>query len=182
MGVALLTSFITTFMGSALNLSIPSIDAEFEAGSRTVNWVITAYMLSCTGLAIPFGYFADRGRQKQILRLGIAIFTIASILAVFFSRIGLLILFRGLQGAGAAMIFSSNIPILIAAFDEDQRGRVLGYAACANYLGLSAGPVLGGVLNTNFGWRSIFIVTAVISGIALAGAWLFAVKKEERVI
>ena len=112
MGVALLTSFITTFMGSALNLSIPSIDAEFEAGSRTVNWVITAYMLSCTGLAIPFGYFADRGRQKQILRLGIAIFTIASILAVFFSRIGLLILFRGLQGAGAAMIFSSNIPIL----------------------------------------------------------------------
>lgn len=180
MGVALLTSFITTFMGSALNLSIPSIDAEFEAGSRTVNWVITAYMLSCTGLAIPFGYFADRGRQKEILRLGIAIFTIASILAVFFSRIGLLILFRGLQGAGAAMIFSSNIPILIAAFDEDQRGRVLGYAACANYLGLSAGPVLGGVLNTNFGWRSIFIVTAVISGIALAGAWLFAVKKEER--
>ena len=84
MGVALLTSFITTFMGSALNLSIPSLDAEFEAGSRTVNWVITAYMLSCTGLAIPFGYFADRGRQKQILRLGIAIFTIASILAVFF--------------------------------------------------------------------------------------------------
>ena len=70
MGVALLTSFITTFMGSALNLSIPSIDAEFEAGSRTVNWVITAYMLSCTGLAIPFGYFADRGRQKQILKAG----------------------------------------------------------------------------------------------------------------
>lgn len=59
-----MTSFITTFMGSALNLSIPSIDAEFGAGSQTVNWVVTAYMLTCTGLAIPFGYLADSGNRS----------------------------------------------------------------------------------------------------------------------
>ena len=64
MGVALLTSFITTFMGSALNLSIPSIDAEFEAGSRTVNWVITAYMLSCTGLALSLIHISEPTRRS----------------------------------------------------------------------------------------------------------------------
>ena len=172
MGVAILTSFITTFMGSALNLSIPSIDAEFAVGSRTVNWVVTAYMLTCTGLAIPFGYFADSGNRNRMLRIGIAIFTAASVFAVVFDRIGMLILFRGLQGVGAAMIFSTNIPILLDVFDADSRGKILGYAACANYLGLSLGPVLGGLLNTQFGWRSIFVSTAVISGLSFAGACL----------
>lgn len=172
MGVTILTSFITTFMGSALNLSIPSIDAEFGAGSQTVNWVVTAYMLTCTGLAIPFGYLADSGNRSCILKIGIAIFTAASVFAVIFDRIGMLILFRGLQGVGAAMIFSSNIPILVDSFTEAQRGKVLGYAACANYLGLSLGPVLGGILNTNLGWRAIFVSTAVVSGICFTGACL----------
>lgn len=169
-GTVVLTSFITTFMGSALNLSIPSIDTEFQAGSRTVNWVITAYMLTCTGLAIPFGYFADGQKRNRVLKIGTAIFMAASVLAVFFASIGMLILFRSLQGIGAAMIFSSSLPILIDAFPEERRGQVLGYAACANYLGLSAGPVLGGILNTNFGWRSIFLCTAGISAVSLVCA------------
>lgn len=178
-GTAVLTSFITTFMGSALNLSIPSIDAEFQVGSRTVNWVITAYMLTCTGLAIPFGYFADSGNRNRMVKAGIAIFTAASVLAVFFASVRMLILFRSLQGIGAAMIFSSNLPLLIDAFPEERRGQVLGYAACANFLGLSAGPVLGGILNTNFGWRSIFLSTAGVSAASFVCACL-AIRKNRQ--
>lgn len=142
MGVTILTSFITTFMGSALNLSIPSIDAEFGAGSQTVNWVVTAYMLTCTGLAIPFGYLADSGNRSCILKIGIAIFTVASVFAVIFDRIGMLILFRGLQGVGAAMIFSSNIPFGRQLY-RGAAGQGTRIRSLCQLFRLIAGPCIG---------------------------------------
>ena len=57
--VCVITSFITTFMGSALNLSIPSLEEEFKVGAQTVGWVVTIYMLTCSALAVPFGRLAD---------------------------------------------------------------------------------------------------------------------------
>lgn len=68
------------------------------------------------------------------------------------------------------MIFSTNIAILVGAFDGGMRGRVLGYSTAATYVGLSAGPVLGGLLNHNFGWRSVFIAAAAVSAVAFYGA------------
>lgn len=168
--VCVITSFITTFMGSALNLSIPSLEEEFKVGAQTVGWVVTIYMLTCSALAVPFGRLADRVEKRRILRYGIMIFSVASLLAVISRKMWMLLVFRLMQGIGASMIFSTNIAILISAFDEEQRGRVLGYATCATYVGLSAGPVLGGVLNQNLGWRSIFIATALVSAAALYGA------------
>ena len=177
--VAVITSFITTFMGSALNLSIPSLSAELGAGGQTAGWVITVYLLICAALAVPLGHLADRGSRRLMLRIGIAVFGGASAAACFAGGIGVLLLLRGLQGVGASMIFSTNLPILVEAFDETRRGRVLGYAACANYLGLSAGPVLGGVLNTRFGWRSVFFCTAAVSALSLLAA-VFGIGREKR--
>ena len=177
--VAVLTSFITTFMGSALNLSIPSLSTELGAGGQTAGWVITIYLLTCAALAVPLGYLADRGSRRAMLRIGIAVFGGASAAACFACGIWMLLLIRGLQGVGASMIFSTNLPILIEAFDEARRGRVLGYAACANYLGLSAGPVLGGILNTQFGWRSVFFCTATVSALSLSAA-TFGIGREKR--
>ena len=177
--VAVMTSFITTFMGSALNLSVPSIGRELEVGGQTVGWAVTVYMLTCAALAVPLGHLADSGSREAILRIGLAIFCGASAGAYFAGSIGMLLLFRGLQGVGASMIFSTNLPILVDAFDEAQRGRMLGYAACANYLGLSAGPVLGGILNSSFGWSSVFFCTAAVSVPALFTA-VFGIGRKQR--
>lgn len=171
--VAIVTAFITTFMGSALNLSIPDIEKEFQAGAAEVNWIITIYMLTCAALAVPFGKIADRMERKTILRLGILIFTLASSAAVLSQSMGALLFFRLLQGIGASMIFSTNIAILAEAFSAEERGRILGYVTGANYMGLSAGPVLGGLLNHQFGWRSVFAATAFVSALA----FILAVRK-----
>lgn len=77
------------------------------------------------------------------------------------------------------MIFATNIAVLTAAFDEDERGKMLGYSTCATYVGLSLGPVLGGVLNYNLGWRSIFIGTAGISALAFYFA-MFKLSSEKQ--
>ena len=164
--VCVITAFITTFMGSALNLSIPALEKEFGVGAQTVGWVVTIYMLTCSALAVPFGRLADIVDRVLILRTGILIFSAGSLSAVISRSMVILLSFRLMQGIGASMIFSTNIAILAAAFDGNERGRVLGYATCATYAGLSAGPVIGGILNQHFGWRAIFLVTAAISAIA----------------
>lgn len=178
--VCVITSFITTFMGSALNLSIPSLEEEFKAGAQNVGWVITIYMLTCSALAVPFGRLSDRVERRSVLRTGILIFCISSLTAVLSKTMWMLLTFRLMQGIGASMIFSTNIAILVGAFDEEHRGRVLGYSTCATYAGLSAGPVLGGVLNQNFGWRAIFIATAIVSAAAFYGAFFKLPRGEKK--
>lgn len=164
--VSVITSFITTFMGSALNLSVPDIEKDFGVSAATVGWVITIYMLTCAALAVPFGRIADMIKRKKILWMGILIFSIASAASMTASNMFMLLSFRVGQGIGASMIFSTNMAILVGAFDESRRGLALGYATSANYMGLSAGPVLGGVLNYNLGWKSVFGAAAAVSAVA----------------
>ena len=171
--VCVITSFITTFMGSALNLSIPSLEEEFKVGARTVGWVVTIYMLTCSALAVPFGRLADRVEKRRILRYGIMIFSAASLLAVISRKMWMLLVFRLMQGIGASMIFSTNVAMVSDAAEKEERGKLLGYTTAANYLGLSAGPAVGGLLNDSFGWRSVFLAAAAVS----AAAFFIAVKK-----
>lgn len=161
--VVIITSFITTFTGSALNLSIPAIGHEFNASASSVGWIVTAYILASAVLSVPFGRFADLFGRKRILVTGILIFALCAGGAGISQSMAMLLAIRVLQGIGAAMIFSTNTAVLISAFSPEKRGKVLGYSIASTYIGLSAGPVVGGFLNHYLGWRSIFIFTAVIS-------------------
>lgn len=169
--VVITTAFITTFTGSALNLSIPDMGQYFHVSASFVGWLVTAYMLTVAALSVPFGRIADLTCRKRILVIGILIFSLSSAAAVFGFSMWMLILLRITQGIGGAMIFSTNTAVLISAFPGKERGKVLGYSIASTYVGLSAGPVAGGFLNYNLGWRSIFAVTAAISIIVLVIAW-----------
>lgn len=169
--VVVTTAFITTFTGSALNLAIPALGAEFQISAGTVGWIVTVYTLIVAAFSVPWGRLADLTGRKQILVMGLAVFTLSSIASIFANSLWFLIFCRGLQGVGASMIFSTNTALLISTFSKTERGKVLGYSIAATYVGMSAGPVLGGVLNQQFGWRSIFIFTSIVSGIALLAAW-----------
>ncbi len=171
--VVVITAFITTFTGSALNLSIPSMGSEFHASATAVGWIITGYILAAAVLSVPFGRLADLTGRKRILVIGILIFALCSGGAAFAQSMALLLLLRVVQGIGAAMIFSTNMAVLISAFSPEKRGKVLGYSIASTYIGLSAGPVVGGALNHYLGWRSIFVLTFVIS----AAVFVIAAKK-----
>lgn len=170
--VAVLTALLTTFTGSALNLSIPSIDNEFHAGTAAIGWVISGYILAAAAMSVPFGRLADLTGRERILKIGILIFSLCSGVLCLANSIEVLLLFRVVQGIGAAMIFSTNQATLISVFPPEKRGKVLGYLIGATYTGLTIGPVLGGVLNHTFGWRSIFALLFVAGILTFA----FAVK------
>ena len=171
--VTAITAFTMSLTGSALNLSVPNISSEFGVTASVVGWLITAYMLTVAALSVPFGRWADITYRKRVLVTGIIIFSAASAGGMMAVSMKMLIIMRVIQGIGGAMVLSSNTPILLSAFPPSMRGKALGYSIGAVYIGLSLGPVLGGILNQQLGWRSIF---AFAGGLALIALLIAAIR------
>jgi len=166
--IAALSSFLTTFMGSSINIALPSIGREFQMDAVLLSWVATSYILATAMFLLPFGRLADIHGRKRILTCGIFIFTISSLLLSFAPSAIVLISLRVVQGIGSAMIFASAIAIISSVFPVGERGKALGITVATTYLGLSLGPVLGGLLTQHFGWRSIFLATVPLGATVIA--------------
>ena len=165
--VAALSTFLVTFMGSSINIALPSISSELQIDAVVVSWIPTAYLLATAICLLPFGRLADIYGRKRILTCGIFVFTIATLLVLFTSTAGALIALRVVQGIGAAMIAATGVAIITSVFPAGERGKALGISVAATYLGLSLGPVLGGILTQHFGWRSIFLATVPLGAITI---------------
>lgn len=162
----LITAFITPFMGSSMNLCVINIESEFHTSAAIVGWVITSFTMATVALSIPMGKIADVTGRKRVLLLGISGYVLFFFLILFSANIWMLLILRTLQGVAASMVFATNNAVLLNAFPDNVRGRMLGISVTSTYLGLSLGPVLGGLLNHNFGWRSVFVVSLIIAVIA----------------
>ena len=165
------TSFVTPFMGSALNIAIPSIGREYGSSATLMSWVATSYILACASLLLPAGRFADLYGRVRIYTAGLLLFSLATLACGLTRSIEQLIFMRVIQGLGASLIFSTGIAILAASYPTAQRGRALGYATASTYMGLSAGPVMGGLISFHLGWRFLFFFSAILA-LGLSGiAW-----------
>ncbi len=171
LAAAMITSFMTTFMSSALNLSIPSLESYFGANAALVSWIVSSYTIAVAAMSLPMGKVADITSRRRIFLLGISGFGILSALSIFAPSIGILITLRALTGICGAMIFATNNAILISAFPHSVQGKMLGFSVAATYIGLTAGPVVGGILNRALGWRSIFAVSVLVSLAAFTAAF-----------
>ena len=164
--IAVLAGFITPFDGSAVNIALPSIGAEFHMDAIALSWIATAYLLAAAVLLVPIGKIADIYGRKRIFLYGIMLFTLASFLITMVPTTELLILVRIIQGFGGAMIYGTGIAILTSVFPPQERGKALGIYITAVYFGLTLGPFLGGLLTEYFGWRSIFFVNVPLGILA----------------
>lgn len=166
--IAALGAFLTPFMGSSINIALPAIGKEFSMDAVLLSWVNTSYLLSSAVFLVPFGKLADMYGRKRIFLWGIIIFTFASLVCWVSFTPFLLLVFRVLQGLGSAMIFGTGVAILTSVFPPEERGRAIGVNTAAVYLGLSGGPIIGGLLTNAFGWRSIFAVNVIMGFIVIA--------------
>ena len=165
---ATLGAFITPFMGSAINVALPSIGKELEMDAVLLGWVATSYLIAAAMFLVPFGRIADIHGRKKIFTYGILLFIFSSLLCAFSTSATMLISFRVLQGIGGAMIFGTGVAMLTSVFPLGERGRALGINVAAVYLGLSLGPTVGGLLTQHLGWRSVFIVNVPLGLIVIA--------------
>ena len=176
--IAVLASFLTPFMVSSINIALPAIGRDFHMSAIAMSWVPTSYLLSAALFLVPFGRIADIVGRKRIFSYGIRIYTTAALLLALAPSAPFLIAVRVLEGFGGAMIFGTGIAIVTSVFPPHERGKVLGINVGAIYLGLSLGPVLGGFLTQQLGWRSIFltniplgIIVMCLLATRLKGEW-----------
>ena len=156
--IAMLAAFFVPFMGSSVNIALPAIGKDFAMDAVALSWVATSFLLTAAMFLLPFGRLADIYGRKLFFFLGIVTYTLASFVSAISPSGLILILSRGLQGMGGAMIFSTGIAILSSVFPSNERGKALGMTAAAVYLGLSFGPPLGGLLTHYLGWRFVFLI------------------------
>jgi len=175
--VTTMASFVFPFMGSAVNIALPRLGKELSLDAVTLGWITTAYLLSSAILLVPFGRIADIYGRKKIFTCGIVIFTLASLLSGMANSATMLISCRVLQGIGGAMIAGTAVALLTTVFPANERGKVLGITIAAAYIGLSLGPVLGGLLTQHLGWRSIFFLNVPL-GLVVIGFTLLKVRGE----
>jgi EmrB/QacA subfamily drug resistance transporter len=155
--VATFAAFLTPFLGSAVNLALPSIGKDLDATAIGLGWVISSFILSSAIFLLPFGRLADIIGRKKVFSTGILLFTISTFLIIFSQSITYLIVMRIFQGLASAMIFGTSLAIITSVYQPGERGKAMGINITAVYLGLSLGPVIGGLLTQYFGWRSIFV-------------------------
>lgn len=178
--VVAVTSFMGTFLISSVNIALPAIERDFGLDAVSLSWVITSFLLATAMFLLPVGRLGDLKGVRRLFKFGVLVFTLSSLACGLAPSGFWLILFRYVQGVGAAFTSTTGPAILVSAFLPRHRGRVLGLAVSAVYLGLAFGPFAGGLLTQYLGWRSIFLVATFLGGIAVLVAYLFLGKDEMR--
>jgi len=168
LAVSMVSSFLTPFMASGINVAMPSIGKEFGLSAVALGWVLTVYTLAAAMFLVPFGRLADIVGRKRIFTLGIAVNIAGTVIGALAPSAFFLFLARAVQGLSGGMIFGTGVAILTSVYPPGERGHALGLNTAAVYTGLSLGPVLGGFLVHAWGWRSVFWVAVPIATAALA--------------
>lgn len=169
--VVTLVAFISNVDATIVVVGLPHIISGLHTTVTTGLWTINAYIIASTVLLLPAGRWSDVIGRKRIFMGGILLFTVGTICCGLASSGTVLVLWRLVQGAGAALGFATATPLLVGAFPPRQLGRALGINSTAWVSGMIVGPVVGGALVGTLGWRWIFYVT-VPFGVAgvVAGA------------
>ena len=167
-----LASSLAFIDGAVLNVALPAIAQSFGAATAEVQWVINAFLLPLSALLLIGGALGDLYGRRRMLIIGIAIFTIASLLCAFAPSLDLFLAGRALQGIGAAMLMPNSLAILGNAFAGEHRGRAVGIWAAAGAISGAAAPLLGGWMVDTAGWPAIFLLNLPIA----LGALLIAIR------
>ncbi|MFD8479690.1 MFS transporter [Kitasatospora sp. NPDC059673] len=184
---ALATLCVTMFMAMLdnviVNIALPRIGRDLDAGISGLQWVAEGYSLVYAALLLTGGTLGDRFGRTRVFRLGLALFTVGSAAAALAGDIGVLVAARMLQGVGAALLTPGSLAILGQVFtDEKERARAIGLWSGVSALGLSIGPVIGGPMVDAFGWASVFWINVPVGLLALVLAFrvLPAIAPRER--
>lgn len=168
---ALAIGFIMAMLDvTIVNVALPSIAAQFGTPLSGLVWIVDGYTLTFAAFLLAAGALSDRYGAKAVYLAGLAVFTVASLLCGAAPDTAMLVAARLLQGLGAALFMPSSLSLLAHAYqDEHERGRMLAAWATIITTAASAGPLVGGLLISLLGWRSIFLLNLPLG---LLGLWL----------
>lgn len=177
--IAILAAFVSFLDGSVINVALPAISRELGGGISVQQWVVDAYLITLGSLILVAGSLSDVFGRIVVLRLGLIGFGVASILCAIAPSGLFLIIARGLQGVGGALLVPSSLAIILANFRGEAQGRAIGLWTGFTSASMLLGPILGGVFVDLLSWRLVFAINIIPIAITL---WLIVRldQKDER--
>jgi len=151
-----------------VNVALPDMARQLHTTFSDLQWVIDLYALVLGALVLTVGAVADRFGRRRLYLIGLALFAAASLTCGLAPNVGLLIAARGVQGVGAAAMFATTMALISNTYTGRERGMAFGIWGAVNGAASAVGPIIGGLLTANFGWRWIFLVNLPVSVVAVA--------------
>jgi len=168
---AVLGSSLTFIDGTVVNVALPVLRRELGASSGQAQWVIESYMLFLASLILVGGALGDLWGRRRAFVTGTVMFAAASAWCAAAASAGQLIVARGVQGLGAALLVPGSLALISASFAKERRGRAIGTWAAWTSITAGVGPLLGGWLVERLSWRLIFLINLPIAALVLLITW-----------
>jgi EmrB/QacA subfamily drug resistance transporter len=153
---------------TVVNVALPSIQRSLHASFSDLQWVVDAYSLSLAVFLLTAGVIGDIRGRREVFAIGLAIFTLASLVCGVSTTPLMLNIARAVQGTGGAVMFATSVALIASAFQGRERGTAFGIYGAVLGGAVAVGPLIGGALTTGVGWRWIFFVNVPIGVVAVA--------------
>jgi EmrB/QacA subfamily drug resistance transporter len=167
LAATILGSSMAFIDGTVVNIALPALQSRMNATMLDVQWVVEAYSLFLSALMLTGGALGDRFGRKRVYAIGVVLFALASIACGFAPGIRELIVARGVQGIGAALLVPGSLAIISASFAEGERGKAIGTWSAFTSITMAVGPLVGGALIEHVSWRAIFFLNVPIAVVVL---------------
>src|SRR5262245_15080903 len=175
-----MAQFMVILDATIVNVALPSIQKDLELSESSLQWIVNAYALTFGGFLLLGGRAGDLAGRKKVFLIGLVVFTVASLLNGLAWSSGVLILFRGVQGLGAALIAPAALSIITATFSEGaERTQAMGVWAAIAVGGGAVGLVLGGILVEALSWPWIFFVNVPVGIAVFAAAFKYVPESRD---
>ncbi|MFZ7086498.1 MFS transporter [Curtobacterium sp. RRHDQ10] len=163
LAVCCLSLFIVSLDATVVNVALPSIGRELHSTIAGLQWTIDAYTLVLASLLMLSGSTADRIGRRRTFQVGLALFSVGSLLCSLAPSVGWLVVFRMVQAVGGSMMNPVAMSIITATFDDArERARAVGVWGAVVGVSMGLGPLVGGALTDTVGWRAIFWINVPI--------------------
>jgi EmrB/QacA subfamily drug resistance transporter len=164
---AVLGSGVTGIDATVVNIAIPALGRDLDAGFASLQWTINSYMLTLASLILLGGSLGDRYGRRRVFIAGVTWFALASALCALAPNIGVLIGARALQGVGGALLMPGSLAIMSASFTPGDRAKAIGAWSGFGGIATAIGPFLGGYLVDGPGWRWIFLINLPLAAVVI---------------
>ncbi|MEP6850123.1 MAG: MFS transporter [Acidobacteriota bacterium] len=172
LAAAIIGSSVSFIDGTVVNVALPVLQTSLNATVAQTQWVVESYALMLSALILVGGSLGDRLGRRKIFSAGVFLFGASSIWCAISPDITQLIIARGVQGIGAALLVPGSLALISANFSKEKRGRAIGTWSGISAVAAGIGPVLGGWLVQNVSWRAVFWINVPMCAAVLLISWL----------
>jgi len=182
LGATILGSSMVFIDGTVVNVALPALQTALNATVADVQWVVEAYALFLTALLLVGGSLGDLYGRRRVFLVGVVLFAGASAGCGFAPDIRMLILARGIQGVGGALLVPGSLALISSSFCAEERGRAIGTWSGFTAMTMALGPVLGGWLIEHLSWRWVFFINLPLAVLVVAISMRVPESRDEEMV